>query len=235
MFSFVLTYHDLLNNYFSTAMEFNKVLRGAKREMNDEETVNNILDAGFLCHVAFQHQGQTMMIPTAYGRKDNALYLHGSTKNFMMNQLLSDQTTCIAVTHLDGIVLARTLFDTSVNYRSVVLFGKAVLVEDENERLTGMKMITENIIKGRWDEVKIGNENQLKATMVIKFIIEKASAKIRNEGPQGDDQITDEVWSGQIPLVTKAMEPVQDNKFGVELEMSTSVKKFIKKTNEQFL
>ncbi|CAF3773344.1 unnamed protein product [Rotaria sp. Silwood1] len=210
-------------------MEFNKVIRGAKREMNDEETVNNILDAGFLCHVAFQHQGQTMMIPTAYGRKENALYLHGSTKNFMMNQLLSDQTTCIAVTHLDGIVLARTLFDTSVNYRSVVLFGKAVLVEEENERMEGLKTITENIIKGRWNEVAVGTAQQLKATMVIKFIIETASAKIRNEGPKGDDEIKDEVWSGHIPLVIKALKPILDNKFGVELEMSESVKKYWEK------
>ena len=158
-------------------MEFNKVIRGAKREMNDEESVKSILDAGFLCHVAFQHQGQTMMIPTAYGRKDEDIYLHGSTKNFMLNQILDGQTICISVTHLDGIVLAKSLFHTSVNYRSVVLFGKATLVEDENERIEGMKVISENIIKGRWDEVSLGTESQLKATMVIKFSIEKASAK----------------------------------------------------------
>ena len=172
-------------------MEFNKVIRGAKREMNDEVSVKSILDAGFLCHVAFQHQGQAMMIPTAYGRKDEDIYLHGSTKNFMLNQILDGQTICLSVTHLDGIVLAKSLFHTSVNYRSVVLFGKASLVDDENERIEGMKIITENIIKGRWDEVKLGTESQLKATMVIKFSIEKASAKIRNEGPIGDDEILD--------------------------------------------
>jgi uncharacterized protein len=207
-------------------MEFNKIVRGAKREMNDVESVYAILDAGFLCHVAFQHQGQTMMIPTAYGREENTLYLHGSTKNFMMNQILDGQTTCISVTHLDGIVLAKTLFDTSVNYRSVVLFGKAILVNDENERLNGMKIITENIVKGRWNEVKIGNKSQLKATMVIKFTIEKASAKIRNGEPMGDDDITDEVWSGQIPLAMKALHPIQDSKFGIALEMSESVKTY---------
>ena len=113
-------------------MEFNKIIRGAKREANDEQTVYQILDAGFLCHVAFQHQGQTMMIPTAYGRKGDEIYLHGSTKNFMLNQILDGQTVCISVTHLDGIVLARTLFDTGLNYRSTILFGKASLVEGEN-------------------------------------------------------------------------------------------------------
>jgi nitroimidazol reductase NimA-like FMN-containing flavoprotein (pyridoxamine 5'-phosphate oxidase superfamily) len=210
-------------------MEFNKVVRGAKREMNDAESVHAILDAGFLCHVAFQHQGQTMMIPTTYGRENDTLYLHGSTKNFMLNQILDGQTSCISVTHLDGIVLAKTLFDTSVNYRSVVLFGKAVLVSDENERMNGMKIITENIVKGRWDEVKLGDENQLKATMVIKFTIERASAKIRTGGPMGDDNIPDEVWSGEIPLVLKALQPIQDTKFGFALDMSESVKTYFKK------
>lgn len=210
-------------------MEFNKVIRGAKREMNDVESVHAILDAGFLCHVAFQHQGQTMMIPTAYGREDDTLYLHGSTKNFMLNQILDGQTICISVTHLDGIVLAKSLFHTSVNYRSTVLYGKAVLIEDENERINGMKIITENIVKGRWDEVKVGDENQLKATMVIKFTIEKASAKIRNEGPLGDDEMKEEVWSGHIPLAIKALQPIQDSKFGVILEMSDSVKNYLER------
>jgi nitroimidazol reductase NimA-like FMN-containing flavoprotein (pyridoxamine 5'-phosphate oxidase superfamily) len=207
-------------------MQFNKVVRGAKREMNDEASVYAILDAGFLCHVAFQHQGQAMMIPTAYGRVDDTLYMHGSTKNFMLNQILDGQTICISVTHLDGIVLAKSLFHTSVNYRSTVLFGKAVLVEDEKERMDGLKSITENIVKGRWNEVEVGDENQLKATMIIKFTIDKASAKIRNEGPVGDDSILNEVWSGHIPLVMKAMKPLQDMKFGVATEMSESVKKY---------
>ncbi|MBK9478925.1 MAG: pyridoxamine 5'-phosphate oxidase family protein [Bacteroidetes bacterium] len=210
-------------------MEFNKVVRGAKREMNNEDSVYAILDAGFMCHVAFQHQGQAMMIPTAYGRVGDTLYIHGSTKNFMLNQILDGQTICISVTHLDGIVLAKSLFHTSVNYRSTVLFGKAVLVEDEKERMDGLKSITENIVKGRWSEVEVGDENQLKATMIIKFTIDKASAKIRNEGPIGDDSILNEVWSGHIPLVMKADEPLQDKKFGVVLEMSESVKNYYEK------
>ena len=210
-------------------MEFNKVVRGAKREMNDVESVHAILDAGFLCHVAFHHKGQTMVIPTAYGREENSLYLHGSTKSFMLTQILDGQTVCVSVTHLDGIVLAKSLFHTSVNYRSVVLFGKAVLVKVENERINAMKIITENIVKGRWDEVKIGDENQLKATMVVKFNIEKASAKIRNDGPLGDDEMKEKVWSGHIPLVMKAQQPLQDKKFGVELEMSKSVQNYFEK------
>jgi len=189
------------------------------------------LDAGFLCHIAFQHEGQTMMIPTAYGRKDDSLYIHGSSKNYMLNQIINGDTICIGVTHLDGIVLARTLFDTSANYRSAVLFGKAELITDYDERIEGLKIITENIIKGRWNEVPVGSENQLKATMVVKFTIERASAKIREGGPKGDEEITNGVWSGHIPLSLTAAKPVPDTKFGIELEMTESIKSFWQSNN----
>ncbi len=207
-------------------MEFNKITRGQNRSSNTEESVYAILDAGFLCHIAFQHQGQTMMIPTAYGRKDDALFIHGSKKNFMLNQIINGQTVCVGVTHLDGIVLARTLFDTSANYRSVVLFGKAEQIFDYDERIEALKIITENIIKGRWSEVPIGEENKVEATMVVKIKIASASAKIRSGGPQGDENKTNIVWSGEIPLMLKAAEPVQDLKFGVTLDMTNSVKTF---------
>ncbi|HEV8082211.1 MAG TPA: pyridoxamine 5'-phosphate oxidase family protein [Chitinophagaceae bacterium] len=207
-------------------MEFNKILRGAARATNDEESIYNILDAGFLCHIAFQHEGQTMMIPTAYGRKDNTLYIHGSSKNYMLNQIINGETICIGITHLDGIVLARTLFDTSANYRSAVLFGKAELITDYADRMEGLKIITENIIRGRWNEVSVGSESQLKATMVVKFTIESASAKIREGGPKGDEEVPNEVWSGHIPLSVTASKPVQDEKFGIDLEMTESIKNF---------
>jgi nitroimidazol reductase NimA-like FMN-containing flavoprotein (pyridoxamine 5'-phosphate oxidase superfamily) len=204
-------------------MNFNRIIRGADKAANDEESIYKILDSGFLCHVAFQHNEQTMMIPTAYGREENALYIHGSTKNHMLNQIINSQSVCIGVTHLDGIVLARTLFDTSANYRSVILFGKAELVIDNDERLKGLQIISENIIKGRWNEVSVGSENELKATMVVKFTIDKASAKIRDGGPKGDEENLHEVWSGHIPLSLKALDPVADTKFKVELEMTKSV------------
>lgn len=207
-------------------MEFNKIIRGSKRSANDEQTVYEILDAGFLCHIAFQFEGQTMIIPTAYGRKDDTIFIHGSTKNFMMSQIINGQTVCISVTHLDGIVLARTLFDTSANYRSVVLQGQAELVENYDERIEGLKIITDNIIQGRWNEVSVGSENQLKATMVVKFKIDRASAKVRAGAPGGDEEVTNEVWSGHIPLSLKASEPVKDTKFSGDFEMTKSVKEF---------
>jgi nitroimidazol reductase NimA-like FMN-containing flavoprotein (pyridoxamine 5'-phosphate oxidase superfamily) len=207
-------------------MEFNKIIRGGNNAVNDTISVYHILDAGFICHVAFQQSGETMMIPTAYGRRDDTLFIHGSSKNQMLNAIINGQTICICVTHLDGIVLAKTLFDTSANYRSVVLFGKATLIEDNKERIEGLKVITENIIKGRWNEVPIGNENQLKATMIIKFRIEKASAKVRGGGPKGDEDQLNEVWSGHIPLSLKASQPVPAARPGKEFEITESVKHF---------
>lgn len=207
-------------------MQFNKIMRGNNRSANTEQSVFDILDAGFLCHISFQHEGQTMMIPTAYGRNEDCIFIHGSTKNFMMNQLLNGQTLCVGVTHLDGIVLARTLFDTSANYRSVVLFGTAELISDEKERMDALKIITDNIIQGRWEEVPVGSDNELKATMLIKIKIESASAKIRSGDPQGDENKTNPVWSGHIPLAMKALEPIHDPKFGENLPMSSSVKDY---------
>jgi hypothetical protein len=207
-------------------MEFNKINRGAKRAVNVEQAVYDILDAGFLCHIAFQSEGQTMIIPTAYGRKGDTLYVHGSAKNHMLNEVVNGQIICISVTHLDGVVLARTLFDTSANYRSVVLFGSAQLVTDKDEREEGLKIITDQIIPGRWEEVPVGTEAQLKATMVVKFTISKASAKVRAGGPQGDDEITRKTWSGHIPLSLKASEPIPDLKFGEQYDLTASVQGF---------
>jgi len=211
-------------------MEFNKIIRGNKRQVNEEQTVFDILDAGFMCTIAFTHQNQAMMIPTTYGRIGDVIYFHGSTKNFMMNEALKNDQICISVTHLDGLVLAKSLFNTSANYRSVVLFGKAELVENEEEWMKGLEAITENIIPNRWNEVKLGSENELKATMVVKMKIEKASAKIRDCGPQGDENDGEiESWSGHIPLKIKALDPITDDKFDKTYEFSQSVKLFMAK------
>ncbi|HEY1046124.1 MAG TPA: pyridoxamine 5'-phosphate oxidase family protein [Bacteroidia bacterium] len=210
-------------------MEFNKVTRGANRAVYDEQTVYDILDAGFMCHVAFVHQNMPMMIPIAFGRKEDVIYLHGSSKNFMLNAIIKAASTCICVTHLDGLVLARTLFDTSANYRSVVLHGKAELITDEEERRQGLKIITNHIIKGRWDEVPLGTDPQLKATMVVKMKIESASAKVRAGAPEGDEDKSNLTWSGHIPMAIQAKAPIEDIKFKEHTEHTESIKWFIDK------
>lgn len=208
-------------------MEFNKIIRGHNRSANNEDSLYEVLDSGFLCHVAFQHEGQTMIIPTSYGRDGNTLLLHGSTKNFMLNQIANGHTICISVTHLDGIVLARTMIDTSANYRSAILYGKAEIVLDDEERRKAMHIVSDHIIKGRWAEVDMGPEKIFKATLVLRFTIENASVKIRSGGPEGDEDKTNVIWSGHIPLSLKAGEPVEDMKFGVKNELTKSVKNYL--------
>lgn len=209
------------------AMKFNKVVRGAKREMNDTKSVHAILDAGFLCHVAFQHERQTMMIPTAYGRKDDYIFLHGSSKNFMLNQICNGQIICISVTHIDGVVLARNLFRSSINYRSVVLFGKAEMIIDVNKKKEALNIICDNIIAGRSKEVPLGSEKEIETTLAIQFKIESASAKVRTGSPMGDEYESNEIWTGVIPLYTKAGDPIFDMKFNKEFELSESVLQYI--------
>jgi uncharacterized protein len=212
-------------------MEFNKVVRGAKRAVYDEKTVFDILDAGFVCHVGFVHAGSAMVIPTAYGRDGDVLYLHGSAKKFMLNQILDGQMICISVMHLDGLVLARSLFDTGVNYRSVMLHGSASLVQDETERMHSLKVFTEQTIAGRWAEVAVGTEAQLNATMVVKFCIERASCKVRTGGPTGDELLQSDYWSGTLPMAMRAGEPIPDVKFDREHDLSSSVINFVNRYN----
>lgn len=195
-------------------MEFNKVKRGAIREQNNEATVYEILDAGFLCHVAFQHQGQPMMVPTAYGRIDDVLYLHGSHSNFMLRNICDGQTACIAVTHLDGIVLARNMFHSSANYRSVVVFGKGEVVTNPNEKIVGLRAVSDQIAKGRLNDVPLGTPQEIEATMVVKIKIDYASAKVRDCMPMKDEDVPVEVWSGVVPLKLIAGAPQLDEKFG---------------------
>ncbi len=209
-------------------MHFNKIIRGNKREANTEQDLYAVLDAGFLCHVAFTHQGKAMMIPTSYGRKGNVLYLHGSTKNFMLNEALQNEQVCISVTHLDGIVMAKSLFNTGVNYRSAVLFGTFEEIVDPAEKLKSLEILTEHIIPGRWNEVELGTDQELKATMAVKFTIESASVKIRNGNPAGDEAIETSEWSGHIPLKQVASKPVFDTNRNDNAPISESVSRFIK-------
>lgn len=210
-------------------MQFNKIIRGNYRQANTEKELYEVLDAGFLCHVAFTHQGKAMMIPTSYGRKGNVLYLHGNSKNFMLNEALKNEQVCISVTHLDGIVLAKSMFNTSVNYRSAVLFGKCEKVENPVEFMESLKILTENVIPGRWDEVELGIENQINMLMVVKFTIESSSVKIRKTGPEGDEDINTNEWSGHIPLKLVPQKPVFDSKRTDHPTISRSVTDFIKK------
>ncbi len=211
-------------------MKFNKIIRGHNRQENTQEDLYRVLDAGFLCHISFVYKGRAHSIPTAYGRDGDLIYIHGSTKNHMLNQLLENDEICINVTHLDGVVLAQTLFNTSANYRSAVVYGKAERVDqDSQEFLHGLKVITDHIIDGRWEEVFLGTEAQLKATMLLKIPIGSASVKIRAAGPEGDEDDYSDTWSGHIPLKLVSQEAEEDLKFNINHPLPKSVTDFKKK------
>lgn len=213
-------------------MEFNKLIRNPKREANTEEQLFEILDEGFLCHVAFTYNGNAMMIPIAYGRDGEKLYFHGASANLMLNQACNGQTICIAVTHLDGIVAAKNLFHSSANYRSAILFGTAEFVEDREEKIRGLVQISEQVMKGRTLEVSLGTEEEIRKTRVIRFTINRASAKIRTGGPLGDEDDPNQVWSGVIPLVTAALPPEFDPKRTDKVPYSESVLQCLQKYHQ---
>jgi uncharacterized protein len=190
-----------------------RVVREPERGVYDRQTVYRILDEGFLCHVGFAIDRQPFVIPTSYGRKDANLYIHGSAASRMLRQMKDGVSVCVTVTLVDGLVLARSIFNHSMNYRSVVVLGKATLVDDPEEKLEALRTLSEHILPGRWDNVRQPNERELKATSVLRLPIEEFSAKVRT-GPPIDDQedYSFPTWAGVIPLEMKAAEPMDDPK-----------------------
>ncbi|MEZ4887928.1 MAG: pyridoxamine 5'-phosphate oxidase family protein [Chitinophagales bacterium] len=205
-----------------------KVKRIPKRGQYDLETIYSILDAEFVCHIGFVHQGYPVVIPTLYGRKDDYLLVHGAATSRMLSELKKEVDICLTVTITDGLVLARSGFHHSANYRSVVVFGKAQLIENKAEKEAALKAVSDHIIVGRWEEVRPTKDNELKATHVFKIPIEEASAKIRTGGPADDKEDYElDVWAGVLPIKKVYQTPISDplNKEGIE--MSESVRQFM--------
>jgi hypothetical protein len=189
-----------------------RLVREADRGVYDRETVYRILDEGFLCHAGFVVDGQPFVIPTSYGRKDSSLYIHGSAASRMLRQIQKDGVpVCITVTLLDGLVLARSIFNHSMNYRSIVILGKATLVDDPTEKLAALRILSEHILPGRWDDSRQPNERELKATSVLRVPIEEFSAKVRTGPPIDDEEdYTFSTWAGVVPLEVIAAPPIDD-------------------------
>jgi nitroimidazol reductase NimA-like FMN-containing flavoprotein (pyridoxamine 5'-phosphate oxidase superfamily) len=182
-----------------------------KRAEYDRERVYAILDEAFICHVGFVVDGRPVVIPTGYGRMKDMLYIHGSAASRMLRTLAEGVDVCVTVTLIDGLVLARSAFHHSFNYRSVVVFGRARVVTDEAEKMTALRAFTEHVIAQRWDDVREPNESELKATTVLALPLVEASAKIRT-GPPIDDEEDHAlpVWAGVLPLRLTTGEPVDD-------------------------
>jgi uncharacterized protein len=210
-----------------TQTERTKLKRLPKRGHFDRETVYGILDEGFICHVGFAPEGQPFVIPTGYARVDDKLYIHGSAASRMLRTISSGVDVCVTVTIIDGLVLARSAFHHSMNYRSVVIFGHATLIEDREEELAALLALSEHIIRGRWAEVREPNEQELKATTVLSLPLVEASAKIRTGPPLDDEEdYAMQVWAGVIPLRLEAGEPVADPRLIEGVEVPVYVREY---------
>jgi nitroimidazol reductase NimA-like FMN-containing flavoprotein (pyridoxamine 5'-phosphate oxidase superfamily) len=202
-----------LNSSNTTPTPRTRVVREPQRAVYDRDTVNQILDEAFLCHVGFVVDGQPYVIPTSYGRDGDVLYIHGSAASRMLRNLDQGVPVCITVTLLDGLVLARSVFNHSMNYRSVVILGRATLVDDPAEKLAALRALSEHILYHRWDDSRQPNEKELKATSVLRLRINEFSAKVRLGPPVDDDEdYSFPTWAGVIPLEMTAGAAIPDDR-----------------------
>jgi uncharacterized protein len=196
-----------------TPTERTRVVREPQRGVYDRETIYRILDEGMVCHVGFSVDGQPFVIPTLYARVGDAIYFHGSAASRMLRGAAGGVPVCVTVTLTDGLVLARSIFNHSMNYRSVVALGKASLVEAAAEKLEALHAFTEKILPGRWEDARQPNEKELKATSILKLPLTEVSAKVRS-GPVQDDEEDYAllVWAGIVPLHLQAGTPIRDER-----------------------
>jgi len=193
--------------------ERTRVVREANRAVYDRETIYRILDETFVCHVGFVADGQTYVIPTMFARVDDALYFHGSAASRMLRGLSAGWPVCITVTLIDGLVLARSIFNHSMNYRSVVALGQATLIDNPTEKLRALQSFAEKLIPGRWNDARQPNEKELKATSILKLPLTHVSAKVRAGGVEDDaEDYNFPVWAGIVPLRLVAEAPVRDDR-----------------------
>ncbi len=196
-----------------TPNERTRVVREPHRGVYERESVYKILDEGFVCHVGFAVDGQAYVIPTMYARVGEAIYFHGSAASRMLRGVSSGIAVCVTVTLVDGLVLARSVFNHSMNYRSVVALGTAVLVDAPAEKVEALRAFTEKILPGRWNEARQPSEKELKATSILRLALAEVSAKMRT-GPVEDDaeDYALKVWAGIVPLRVVADAPIRDER-----------------------
>jgi uncharacterized protein len=189
----------------------NTVRRLPKRGVYEKNEIYSILDRGFICHVGFVLDGQPYVIPTGYARYGDSLYIHGSAASRMLRTAGEGIDLCVTVTLVDGFVLARSVFHHSMNYRSVVVLGKARLVTDDEQKRAALRAFTNHIVAGRWEEARQPTDQELKATLVLALAIEEASAKVRTGPPLDDEEdYALPVWAGVVPVALRAGKPLPD-------------------------
>ena len=188
-----------------------QVRRLPQRGAYDRQTAYAILDEGLVCHMGFVHEGQPYVIPTGYGRQGDFIYVHGSAASRMLRTIEQGVPVCVSVTLLDGLVLARSAFHHSMNYRSVVVLGTAEKITGDDEKLRALRAIVDHLLPGRWEEVRPPNDNELLATSVLRVPLEEASAKVRTGPPLDDDEDMGlSCWAGVIPMTLTPGAPLDD-------------------------
>lgn len=211
-----------MEEYFKSKL--NRVKRGANRATYDVDKINTILDAGFIGYVSYVFQGKPIAIPMAYGRMGNKIYLHGSQANRMLTSLIETKEMSVTVMHLDALVLARSGFHHSVNYRSATIFGKATNVLDPEEKMAGIKCFMDHMMPGRWEGVREMNQQEFDRTLVVSMEIETASAKIRDVGVADEpEDINLSVWAGIMPIKQIAEYPISDKDLPENVEIPKHV------------
>jgi hypothetical protein len=193
--------------------ERTRVVREANRAVYDREAIYKILDEGFVCHVGFALEGQPYVIPTMFARVGDAIYFHGSAASRMLRGASSGLPVCVTVTLADGLVLARSVFNHSMNYRSVVALGTAALISEPAEKVAALRAFTEKLIPGRWEDARQPSEQELKATSILKLPLTEVSAKVRTGAVEDDAaDYALPVWAGIIPLRLVADAPIRDER-----------------------
>ena len=205
----------------------NRIKRLPKRGHYDQETIYQILDEALICHVGLADGEQPFVIPINFARIADTIVLHGAKSSRLLCHIAAGHPICVEATIVDGLVLARSVFHHSVNYRSVVLFGKGRLVENEHEKLAALRAITEHLIPGRWDEARLPNRKEMNATSVVSIKIDEASAKVRM-GPAVDDEqdYSLPVWAGILPMEEKMLAPIRDERQSEDIPLPEYITRY---------
>jgi len=207
-----------------------RVRRGPKKGRYDRASIDGVLDRGLLAHVAFAEGDQAVCIPMLYARVDDRIYIHGSTKSRAVRLLADGASACLTVTLVNGLVLARSAFEHSANYDSVMAFGTFARVVDEDERMRALEAFTEKLLPGRWEEVRKPNATELKATEILALEIGDASAKVRSWGPDDDDSADAErdTWAGVLPIVASYGTPIPSAGLRAGIPVPESVRRLLR-------
>ncbi len=211
-----------------TKNDLNRVRRVPDRGKYDRETVYKIIDDALICHVGLVQDGQPVVIPTIHARDGDNLLLHGATTSRLIKYAASGEPLCVAITHLDGLVLARSSFHHSMNYRSAVIFGSGRLLDDPHEEFEAMKRFTNKLVPERWEDARKPNAKEIKATSIVSVELASASAKIRVGGPKDDDEdYALSVWAGVLPIRQIFGAPIADSELPANIVMPAYLRKYV--------